>query len=67
MPTPDEVDTLLAEVASAAYAGEAADIVEQWLEEKFGLVGRITLEERGTPAPPRGDLRIEDLQRTLAP
>ena len=44
-PTPEEIDELLAQVA--VYGGECCEIVEDWIEEHFGVVGVMTAEERG--------------------
>jgi hypothetical protein len=49
-PTPAEIDELLADVVQVGYASEAADVVEGWIEQRYGVVGKITAEERAETA-----------------
>ena len=38
-PTSEEVDDLAARIASTGYASDAVDVVEDWIETKYGVVG----------------------------
>lgn len=37
VPAPEEVDGLLARISATGYAGEAVEVVESWIEEKWGV------------------------------
>lgn len=45
-PTPDDIDDLLARICATGYASEASEIVERWIEARYGVVGAFTAAER---------------------
>lgn len=47
-PKPDEIDSLLASISATGYASECVEIVERWIEERYGVVGDFTFNERLT-------------------
>jgi hypothetical protein len=46
VPTPAEVDDLLARISATGYASEAVEIVEAWIERRWGVVGDFTRKQR---------------------
>jgi hypothetical protein len=46
LPTPDEIDTVLAQISATGYASEAVEVVERWFEDRFGYTGDFTAKER---------------------
>jgi hypothetical protein len=49
VPTPDEVDDLLARISATGYASECVEIVESWIERRWGVVGKFTANARKQP------------------
>lgn len=44
VPTPDELDDLLANISYSSYASEAVEVVENWTREHWGVESAVTTE-----------------------
>lgn len=45
-PTPEEIEDLCARISSTGYASEATEVVEDWLEKRYGVVSTWRAERR---------------------